>query len=54
VLCAGNNLALFVNEVPVAVVQDDRFAEGVIGLTVASPKGSPVDLDFEYLKVSQP
>jgi hypothetical protein len=55
-VCKGNNLELYVNDIatPVATAQDERFKEGYIGLVASSVDGQPVNVDFDYIKVSQP
>ena len=53
-ICNENDLELWVNDSLVATTQDDRFIDGFIGLSVSSPKGLPVSVDFEYLDIGQP
>jgi|GEM_PF-269689 len=55
-ICQGNNLTLIVNDQEVATIQDIEFnfPDGLIGISVSSPEGLPVSVDFEYVKVSEP
>ena len=55
-ICKGNELTLIINGTPVDTVQDAtfNFTEGLIGIAVSSPQGLPVDVGFEYVKVSAP
>ncbi len=45
--CSGNQLALFVNNIQLAQVQDDVFSEGQIGLTASSFAESGVAILFD-------
>jgi hypothetical protein len=55
-VCRGNELTLIVNDRLVTTVQETQFnfTEGRIGIGVSSPDGLPVNVDFEYVKVSEP
>jgi hypothetical protein len=55
-VCEGNTLSLYINDQLVNSVTDDKFnfKEGLIGFTVYSPQGLPVNVDFGYIKVSTP
>jgi hypothetical protein len=55
-ICQGNELKLSVNNTLVGSVQDSQFnfAEGQIGIAVYSEEGLPVEVDFEYVRMSAP
>jgi hypothetical protein len=55
-ICKESELTLLINGQVVTTTFDKRFnfAEGFIGLAVASPQGLPVSVDFDYVKVSEP
>lgn len=55
-VCQGGDLTLIVNDVLVTTTLDRRFnfTEGLVGLGVASPQGLPVNVDFDYFRVSEP
>jgi hypothetical protein len=55
-ICKGGDLTLVINGEIITTTFDRRFnfTEGLIGLGVASPRGLPVNVDFDYIKVSEP
>lgn len=55
-ICKGSDLTLIINGETITTTFDRRFnfTEGLIGLGVSSPRGLPVNVDFDYIKVSEP
>jgi len=52
--CIGNQLTLYVNNVPLAQVQDDVFSEGRIGLTASSFEEPGVAILFDNFLAVNP
>ncbi|NJC97461.1 MAG: hypothetical protein FIB03_14185 [Anaerolineae bacterium] len=55
-VCNDSELTLFVNDVPVRTVIDNRFnfMNGLVGIAVSSPQGLPVNVEFDHVKVGEP
>jgi len=55
-ICEGNELTLYVNDVPVNTVSEMKFnfMDGVVGIAVSSPQTLPVDVSIASLTVSEP
>lgn len=55
-ICRESELTLLVNGEVVTTTFDQRFnfTEGLIGFAVSSPQGLPVNVNFDYIKVSEP
>ncbi len=53
-ICQGDNLTLGINGTEVKTVRDKNLKEGLIGLSVSSFDVTPIEVDFEYLDISQP
>ncbi len=56
VICQDDELTLAINGRVVTTTTDSRFkfSNGLIGVAVSSPQGLPVNVDFEYITVSEP
>jgi hypothetical protein len=53
-ICQGDQFTLGINGVEVRTVRDKNLKEGLIGVSVSSFNVTPVEVDFEYLSISQP
>jgi len=54
VICDGTHLALIVNGVPLADVEDDTYSEGDISLTANSYEDEPTEIHFDNVVVTEP
>lgn len=54
IICKGDKLTLGINGVEVKTVRDNNLKEGKIGISVSSFDVTPVQVDFDYLDISQP
>ncbi|HNR01563.1 MAG TPA: hypothetical protein PKK59_03420 [Anaerolineaceae bacterium] len=52
--CIGTQLSLYVNDVLLKTVEHKDLKEGRVGVGVSSFESFPVNVDFEYLDISQP
>jgi hypothetical protein len=51
-ICAGNYLAMYVNDVFVAEANDDAFLEGQVGLVASAANRLGIDVEFDNLQIS--
>jgi hypothetical protein len=54
IICNGNSLTLFINGKLTKEVKDAELSSGKVGLSVSSFNQSPVKVDFDWVKISQP
>jgi hypothetical protein len=54
IICQGDRLTLGVNGTEIRTVEDSRYDEGLIGISVASFDGLPVLVEVEYVSISTP
>ncbi len=52
--CIGTQLSLYVNDILLRTVEHKDLKEGRVGVGVSSFDYFPVNVDFEYLDISQP
>ncbi|HSG43642.1 MAG TPA: hypothetical protein VLA72_10855, partial [Anaerolineales bacterium] len=55
-ICKGNNLSLYINKSQVATATDPdaKFKNGMIGVAVYSPESQDVNVQFDYVVISEP
>lgn len=55
-ICKGRTLQLFINGYEVKTLTENRYAlrEGQVGVSVSSFNVLPVQVDIDWVKVSQP
>ncbi|MBI9050669.1 MAG: hypothetical protein JEZ00_14705 [Anaerolineaceae bacterium] len=53
-ICDENNLYFIVNDVEIASVYDDEISEGLVGLNVSAEDIVPVQVEINWIEISEP
>jgi hypothetical protein len=54
VICQGDTLTLYINEVLTKEAKDLKLTSGKVGVSVSSFPHLPVQINFDWIKISQP